>query len=460
MKRALSLLFLLFLAATLSGGQFRILTDPVTGKQVRYAGKLHNSPVFLQKQYVAKESEFRGVWVATIEQIDFKQHMTAASFRKDFLTVLQNLKNAGFTALIFQVRPMNDAFYPSEISPYSKWMTGTEGKTFTDEPAFDPMKYMVTETRKAGLEFHAWLNPYRVANGISVSKKKYLDSLDKKNFARQKQYLVLEYKGSDGKTNLILNPGEPEVMNYLFRVVLEIVQKYQVDAIHMDDYFYPYGGLPEQADKKTYENYGAKKKLTLEEWRRDNVNSLVRNMHILLTRFNQSRKRSVQFGISPFGIWANTPLSVKLHPKNSKKKFQSMPEGSLTAGTQSYFEQYADSRKWVREGWVDYIVPQLYWNFDHDVAAYAALTDWWAKTVRGTKVKLYTGHGFYRLNKGTSWNKDEIPDQLIFNNNFAEVCGCAFFSYIRIFEPDNAVQREAAAKIIKQFWKKQYGVKK
>ena len=137
-----------------------------------------------------------------------------------------------------------------------------------------------------------------------------------------------------------------------------------------------------------------------------------------------------------------------------------MPEGSLTAGTQSYFEQYADSRKWVREGWVDYIVPQLYWNFDHDVAAYAALTDWWAQTVRGTKVKLYTGHGFYRLNQGTSWNKDEIPDQLIFNNNFAEVCGCAFFSYIRIFEPDNAVQREAAAKIIKQFWKKQYGVKK
>ncbi len=449
------ILFIFLLTAF--AGETRILKEYGTGKNVAYAGKYSAELVRLPVSCREKENEFRGVWVATVEQIDFKYHRTAVSFREDYRKIVKNLKTAGFTDILFQVRPMNDAFYPSELSPFSRWMTGTEGKTFTDEPVFDPLSFMIAEAHRAGLKFHAWLNPYRVANNVTSSKKKYLESLDPKNFARRRPALVLDLP--DGKKrNLILNPGEPEVMNYLYRVVGEIVRQYDVDGIHMDDYFYPYSDIG-NADDAAWKKY-RKKDQSLADWRRSNVDRMISNLHRLLSDYNRKNKKSIQFGVSPFGIWANGKPSDDVL-KKSKKPVQYRDEGSLTGGAQSYFKQYADTRKWVLNGWLDYIAPQLYWGFSHNTAAYAALVDWWVETVRGTDVKLYIGHGVYRQGVNPDWeNPDELLNQLLYNSQYQEVAGSIFFSYIRIFEPSNEAQKKVAGKIIEKLWHKQYEVKK
>ncbi len=445
MKQILCTLFALLMLPAFSADTM-ILIDPATGKNVPYAGKYSADPVRIPVKYKKKENEFRGIWVATVQQIDIKSHTAAASFRKDYKKILKNLSAAGFTDIFFQVRPMNDAFYPSEIAPWSRWMTGTEGQPFTDEPSFDPLAYMVAETHKAGLKFHAWLNPYRVANNVPVSKKQYLESLDPKNFAAQHPELVLEQPAGKLR-NLILNPGEPAVMNYLYRVIGEIVQQYDVDGIHMDDYFYPYSDIG-QADRETWKRFS--KGMTLEDWRRNNVDTMIRNIHFLLAEFNRANERNIRFGVSPFGIWANGKTS-------GKTPAQYREEGSLTGGSQSYFKQYADTRKWVKEGWLDYIAPQLYWGFSHNVAAYAALTDWWVEAVRGTDVDLYIGQGIYRQGTTADWkNPNEQVNQLLYNSQYPEIGGSIFFSYIRMFEPDRKEQKNASKKIIQNLWNKKY----
>lgn len=253
---------------------------------------------------------------------------------------------------------------------------------------------------------------------------------------------------------MILNPGEPEVVNYLIRTVNEILLQYDVDAIHFDDYFYPYfdiGNL-DAATQKKYAPAG----MTTEDWRRENVNTLVRNVSLLIRRHNKTHQKQIRFGISPFGIWANAP-SDKPAFFLKKQSAPSMPAGSLTGGTQSYFKQFADTRKWVQEGWIDYIVPQLYWSFSHRTAPYAALADWWADTVKGTNTDLYIGHGVYRIGTSTDWkDPDELLNQLRFNCLRPEIKGSAFFSYCRLFCPENSAQKNAASKMIELYWQKQY----
>ncbi len=433
-----------------------VLTYPGTKDKVPYGGKYSAAEIRIPTVYPARKNEFRGIWVATVQQIDFLYHTTADSYRKDYRKILKNLKAAGFTDIFFQVRPMNDAFYPSAISPWSRWMTGTEGKTFTDEPAFDPLAFMVAETHRSGLKFHAWLNPYRVANGVKGGKAKYLSGLDPKNFARQRPTLVLEQPAGGNTCNLILNPGEPEVMNYLYRVIGEIVQQYDVDGIHMDDYFYPYSDIG-TADADTWKKYG--NGMALADWRRNNVDTMIRNIHNLLKNYNEKHEKNVRFGVSPFGIWANGKPSdeaLKQSKKNNKPILY-RDEGSMTGGSQSYFKQYADTRKWVKEGWLDYIAPQLYWGFSHTIAAYAALTDWWVETVKGTDVDLYIGQGIYRQGSTADWaDPDEQVNQLLYNSQYPEIDGSIFFSYIRIFAPEKKVQKKAAEKIIEKLWKKKY----
>lgn len=436
------LLILLLLAGTVVYGQARTVSVS-GGRKVTLSGTYRSMP-----------GEFRGVWVATVQSIDFGKNKTAVEFRKEFNTLLRNIKNAGFTALIFQVRPMNDAFYLSDLNPLSRWMTGTEGKRFSDEPGFDPMAYMIRETHRAGLEFHAWLNPYRVANKVANGKTAYLKSLDSRNFAAKNPSCVLAIP--NGKNlDLILDPGRPEVRKFLCATVQEIIDQYDVDAIHFDDYFYPYSPMG-NADAATYKRY-AKRGESVEAWRRRNVNMMVYEIHQLIQKQNARYDRKIRFGISPFGIWANNK-PVK-RPNRNDPDFQAA--GSETAGGQSFFRQYADTVKWVREGWIDYIIPQLYWSFDHKDAPYGVLASWWAETVRrnNPSVALYIGHGVYQCGTAADWkDPDELTDQLLFNQKLG-IRGSAFFSYTRIFRPDNTAQKKASAKLIRTFWKKTYPVK-
>ena len=411
----------------------RILKHPVTGRPVAYGGKFSSAQVSVPDAYRPKAREMRGVWVATVENIDFPAHNNAAAFQRDYLTIVNNLKRANFNTVFFQVRPMNDAFYPSKLNPWSRWMTGQEGKALA---GFDPLAFMVTETHRRGLEFHAWLNPYRVVASTKLRKAAYLKTLDNRNFAKRNPHLVLEVKRPDGTWSLLLNPGEPRVVRHIIETVREIVQNYPVDGIHFDDYFYLYGGVGD-TDRNTFRQYNPRR-LPLEDWRRANVDAVISGVKQALTVHFRRTGRKVAFGVSPFGIWANR---------------KSNPAGSLTGGFQSFSGQYADTRDWVKKGWVDYIAPQLYWPFSMDVAAYAALADWWAGTVKGTNVNLYIGQGVYRLGSNQTWPAGEIVDQLLYNTKLGEVDGSIFFSYRSVFSPSNPTMREGVARVLRDCWR-------
>ena len=296
-----------------------------SGRPVRYAGICNSSPVKVI-DCTPRRDEFRGIWVAVVENIDFPKHKNAAAFQQSFRTVVRNIRNAGFTALIFQIRANCDAFYPSAYAPWSRWLSGKEGVGLG---GFDPLRFMVDECHRAGLEFHAWFNPYRVVGKTSVPVKKYLSSLAPGNFARRNPGCVLVKKHPDGN-QLFLDPGMPQVVEHITQVVREVLEKYPVDAIHFDDYFYPYEKLDKE-DIQTFRRFNPQK-LSLDNWRRSNTEKLILQVKLTITRHNILRKRKVRFGVSPFGIWGNR---------------QSTSAGSLTKGKESFFTLFADTRKWV-----------------------------------------------------------------------------------------------------------------
>ncbi|WP_197336594.1 glycoside hydrolase family 10 protein, partial [Paenibacillus larvae] len=313
--------------------------------------------------------------------------------------ILDDVKQMGMNAVVVQVRPMADAFYPSEYAPWSEYLTGTQGKS----PGYDPLAFMVEEAHKRNLEFHAWFNPYRISTQSS------LDKLSANHPARQHPDWVVTYGG-----RLYFNPGLPEVKQYITNSVLEVVRNYDIDSVHLDDYFYPYPvsgeEFPDDAAFRTYGNGFSSKA----DWRRDNVNQLVRD----LSHEIKSAKTYVKFGISPFGVWRNK---------------SSDPNGSDTRALSSYEAQFADTRKWVKEEWLDYIAPQVYWSFDFSAAQYNKVTDWWIEQTQGKNVHLYIGHAAYKVgdDKDPAWNNpDEIPNQIKYNTErFNQVKGSVFFSY-------------------------------
>ncbi|MBQ6351680.1 MAG: family 10 glycosylhydrolase, partial [Lentisphaeria bacterium] len=217
--------------------------------------------------------------------------------------------------------------------------------------------------------------------------------------------------------------------------VNEVVGKYSIDAVHFDDYFYPYSGFSDQ-DLHTYRRFGGK--MNIDDWRRRNVTGVIVAVRQALDRHRKATGRRVRFGVSPFGIWANR---------------SAMRTGSLTGGLQSYFKQHADTRLWVKCGYIDYIVPQLYWEFSHETAAYAALADWWSATVRGTGVKLFIGHAVSRLGSSRKWRAPELANQLRYNNKKPEISGSVCFSYRHVFTPANSDQRTGVNYVLKNFWR-------
>ena len=354
----------------------------------------------LLRKNVAPKREFRGVWIATVENIDWpKPKSTADEQKQQLIDILNNHQETGINAVFFQVRPAADAFYSKSTEPWSKWLMGRQG--VAPDPLYDPLEFAITEAHKRGIELHAWFNPYRATN-------------DNKYYALSPNHITNlkpEWFFTYGSQKLF-NPGLPEVREYIIHVILNVVDNYDVDGIHMDDYFYPYpidGQNINDAD--AFNKYGGGY-TNIKDWRRHNVDTLIQ----MLGDSIHKHKPHVKFGVSPFGIWAN--------------KFQNS-EGSETHGGSSYYENYADVRKWMKNGWVDYAVPQLYWPRSSRVANFDTLINWWSNNTYNRH--LYIGHGVYRIaerSKGSIAykNPSEIPDEIRDLRNNPRIQGSVFFS--------------------------------
>ncbi|MFD6971731.1 glycoside hydrolase family 10 protein [Streptomyces sp. NPDC059979] len=364
----------------------------------------------------ATTAEFRGMWIASVVNVDWpsRSGLSAAKQRAELLKFLDTAVARRLNAVVLQVRPAADAFWPSELEPWSQWLTGEQGV----DPGWDPLGTAVAEAHARGLELHAWFNPYRVANHTDI------DRLVPEHPARNPGWTV-EYGG-----RLYYNPGVPEVRRFVQDAMLDAVARYPVDAVHWDDYFYPYPVDGEYFDDDdAYEQYGGSF-ASRAAWRRDNIDTLVREMSERL----RTVRPAARFGISPFGIWRNADRD---------------PLGSPTQGLGTYDDLYADSRKWVKEGWIDYVVPQAYWHIGHPTADYSALVPWWSRTVAGTDVDLYVGEALYRCDGDSptaAWrDPGELSKHLRFARGYPEVRGHVYFSAKHVAaDPNGAMARVVA----------------
>ena len=350
----------------------------------------------------AQRAELRAVWIATVSNIDFpsKPGLSSDIQKEEFIRLADLHKSNGMNALVVQVRPATDAFYPSPYEPWSQWLTGKQGQP--PVPYYDPLQFMIEETHKRGMEFHAWMNPYRAVFNINGS------SIAPSHVTNVHPEWFLTY--GDKK---YFDPGNKEVQKYVTAVVRDVVSRYAIDAIHLDDYFYPYRITGKEfPDWSTYSKYG--NGLNKDDWRRSNTDSII----VMLGRAIKEENKKCQFGISPFGVWRNADKD---------------PLGSNTkAGVTNYDDLYADILLWLRKGWIDYVAPQLYWEIGHNLADYETLLDWWNKNTYGKN--CYIGLGIYRAGSNAAWrDKTQIPRQIEMLRSRGNINGMLFYSS-KIFE--------------------------
>jgi uncharacterized lipoprotein YddW (UPF0748 family) len=360
--------------------------------------------------------EFRAVWIATVDNIDWpgRGNYDVESQKAEFIRQLDMHQRNGMNAVIVQIRPACDAFYPSKIEPWSEWLTGQQGKP--PVPYYDPLQFMIEETHKRGMEFHAWCNPYRAIFQVPRSylepkhgkhKRKMIyvrgSSIAANHVSRLHPDWILKY----GET-AYLDPGNKEVQLYVNLVIRDMLSRYDIDAIHFDDYFYPYriGGV-EFPDYSSYAKYG--NGMEREFWRRSNVDSVI----LMLHRTIREVRKTCKFGISPFGVWRNYSRDTL---------------GSNTqAGQTNYDDLYADILLWLKNGWIDYVVPQLYWEFEQKHAPFGVLLDWWNQNHYNRP--CYIGMGYFKAGGNEYWrDATQFPRQLRAIRNHADIGGEVYFS--------------------------------
>ncbi len=350
-------------------------------------------PPYLESIPTEEEEEvpyLNGVFVASVINLDFpsEPNLSETVLKAEIDSIIQTSKSKGMSDIFFQVRPSSDALHYSDIFPPSAYVTGSQDI----ELPFDILEYFVSECHKNGLKLHAWINPYRVSrDGEPTSKiaEKYPD------------YVITH---TDGTT--YFDPGIPSVNELIVDGIMEIVNNYDVDGIHFDDYFYPSG---EFDDSESYEKYA--NDLELGDFRRQNTQNLVEMTYNAI----DEAKPEVSFGISPFSIWKNS---------------SSDPNGTETRGNESYYSHHADTKKWVEMGILDYIAPQIYWHIGFEIADYAIIADWWHEITKNTEVDLYICHATYREVSG-EFPEGEIDRQLEYNEDL-NVSGSIFFRYEHI----------------------------
>lgn len=326
---------------------------------------------------VGHTRELRGAWVASVWNIDWpsQRSLTPAQQQAEFIALVDKLQAMHFNTLVFQVRPEGDAFYASTLEPWSYWLTGTQGKA--PEPFYDPLEFAIAQCHQRNIELHAWFNPYRArtsANTVNV----------RPHLAATHPDVVYPWGNQ-----LWMDPGAKVVQDRTYAVIMDVVKRYDIDGIHLDDYFYPYPISGQTfPDDKTYQAYrAAGGTLALADWRRDNVNQLIQRIASGI----RATKPHVKFGISPFGIYRpGQPPQIK--------------------GLDAYDQLYADSLKWLQQGWVDYLAPQLYWRIDPPAQSYSALLTWWVDQ-NTQRRHLYPGNNLALLVEA-SQDTSEIERQI------------------------------------------------
>lgn len=442
--------------------------------------------ITLPKKYVASESEMRGVWVATVYNIAIgKQKGTTPldieNYKQEFLTILDRMEEFGMNTLFFQIRPANDAFYKSKLNPWSEFLVGAG-----IEPGWDPLEWMIEETHKRGFDFQCWMNAYRVTTSSVLPdgsknasyytndelvkfKEEALSRLADGNFAKKHpEYVVM----GEHDTRLILNPSEVAVQDFIVETLKEIVENYDIDGMHFDDYFYlngstssdkvntnfaggqkydsKYSGVSILNDLGNYEEYKnnnadyehMEKGYNLGDFRRENVNVMMRKIRAMVDEYNTKNNDNVEFGSKPAAVWrSNSQYCTEGFDRCS-------PIGSLTAAGaySSYSDLFADTWKWVEEGLVDYVAPQVYYSFKDNIAGYADIVDWWAQMVsdlnkkrngQGLKnIKLYIAHGIYKYRDAKDQFNDsgEIINQIKYTKKYDSIVGSAFYSYETLYQ--------------------------
>lgn len=346
----------------------------------------------------------RGVWVATTKNIDYptSKYLGTAEQKREFIELLNLFEELGINAVFVQVRPAADAFFESPYEPWSEWLTGEQGKA--PEPYYDPMAFMIEECKKRDIEFHAWINPFRAVANIETA------DIAENHISKRKPEWFFTYD-----INTYFNPGLPEVRDYIVKIIEDITLRYDVDGIHFDDYFYPYpkrnksGSLMPLPDKNTFKKYG-KGFSDIRDWRRDNMDKFIQAVY----RAVKDADPTVKFGVGPSGVWRN---------KGSD------PKGSDTRGLAHYDYLYADVLKWLKNDWIDYVAPQLYWHIGHSHADFKTLVKWWDKNCYGKH--LYIGQGIYMAKKDASYsnwrNPNELPNQIRFLRKYKNVKGTIFY---------------------------------
>lgn len=380
----------------------------------------------------------RASWITTVLQLDWPKSspiFTAdriATQKKELIVILDEAVNMGMNAIIFQVKPNADAFYRSNILPWSTYLTGTLGK----DPGYDPLDFIIKEAHKRNLKLHAWLNPYRVSMDTSKETIHMLENTPpeapKSVYSCHQDWIGIDWD------RFVLDPGIPAVRFWIEEVVTELVSNYDIDGIHFDDYFYAESTDSLLNDEKTYLAYGTAFS-NKADWRRNNTYLLIKQ----LSKKIKALKPHVEFGISPAGVWRN--------------KKDDLNGSDTQVGHPNYDAAYADTRRWVQEELIDYIAPQIYWPLARKVASYDVIAKWWANVVRPTKTRLYIGMALYKVGKYDAlepdWSIDsgvpEIKRQLDLNESIPEIQGSILFRQGSLQEPE--IQK--VAEYIQKRWR-------
>lgn len=367
---------------------------------------------------MAQPQYFRGAWLSTVANIDWpsKDAIGNAKLqRHEMIQILDQLQSMNFNTVIFQIRPTADALYPSKLEPWSHWLTGKQGQD--NDESYDPLAFVIEQAKMRNMDVHVWLNPYRV----TLAGQK-IEDVAENHLYRQRPEMFWKFNGQ-----WYFEPGLDETREWLCNVIKDIILRYDVQGVHMDDYFYPYPKAGEEIPDSACFAKFPRGFDNIEDWRRNNVNMAIKDIADVIERY----KPNVQFGISPFGIWRNK--------KND-------PRGSETNGLENYDALYADVILWMQNGWIDYVVPQLYWEIGKKVADYEILAHWWAENCYSTRVYIGMSPSRMRdlskmtpeqikkakLDPENPWNKgNEICKQLRLNRSIPKIQGECFFSLKR-----------------------------
>lgn len=381
----------------------------------------------------------RGVWLATVSRLDWppvssvngsSPAVRISQQQQALRNKLDNLKQLGINTVFFQVKPDGTALWPSKILPWSDMLTGTIG----EDPGYDPLQFMLDEAHKRGMKVHAWFNPYRVSVNTRPSTVAELN----RTASQQPASVFVQHRDwvRTAGDRFVLDPGIPQARDWITSIVAEVVSHYPVDGVQFDDYFYAESPGSVLNDNHTFQQYGQGFE-TKADWRRHNTQQLIEQVSRTIRQLNPN----VEFGVSPSGVWRN-----RSHD----------PAGSETRGAAAYDESYADTRRWVQLGLLDYIAPQLYWPFSRDAARYDVLAKWWANVVKPTSTRLYIGVALYKVGEPSKKEPDwtiqggvpELKKQLDLNESEPQIHGTILFRENNLNEP----QTQQAVNYLRSRW--------